>query len=134
MLSGSHRSTHTSVAIWHRGRSHRRANRSESPNRRHSRRSILKWEISCTKIHDRADQKLFWRGPKIFGRAHSLVRFPPPYVLHLPISRPNLCVAQADTPSRRDRSFCKFTPTHVTVLALTGSLQHWDGERLRIQL
>ena len=34
--------------------------------------------FSCTKIHDRADQKLFWRGPKIFGRARSLVRFPPP--------------------------------------------------------
>ena len=34
--------------------------------------------FSCTKIHDRADQKLFWRGPKIFGRACSLVRFPPP--------------------------------------------------------
>ena len=34
--------------------------------------------VSCTKIHARADQKLFWRGPKIFGRARSLVRFPPP--------------------------------------------------------
>ena len=34
--------------------------------------------FSCTKIHDRADQKLFWRGPKIFGRTRSLVRFPPP--------------------------------------------------------
>ena len=34
--------------------------------------------FSCTKIHDRVDQKLFWRGPKIFGRARSLVRFPPP--------------------------------------------------------
>ena len=34
--------------------------------------------FSCTKIHDRADQKLFWRGPNIFGRAHSLVSFPPP--------------------------------------------------------
>ena len=34
--------------------------------------------FSCTKIHDRADQKLFWRGPKVFGRARSLVRFPPP--------------------------------------------------------
>ena len=34
--------------------------------------------FSCIKIHDRADQKLFWRGPKIFGRARSLVRFPPP--------------------------------------------------------
>ena len=34
--------------------------------------------FSCTKIHDRADQILFWRGPKIFGRARSLVRFPPP--------------------------------------------------------
>ena len=30
------------------------------------------------KLHNRADQKLFWRGPKIFGRARSLVRFPPP--------------------------------------------------------
>ena len=30
--------------------------------------------------HDREDQKLLWRGPKIFGRARSLVtvRFPPP--------------------------------------------------------
>ena len=34
--------------------------------------------FSCTRIHNRADQKLFWRGPKIFGRARSLVRFPPP--------------------------------------------------------
>ena len=34
--------------------------------------------FSCTKIHDRADQKLFWRGPKILGRVRSLVRFPPP--------------------------------------------------------
>ena len=34
--------------------------------------------FSCTTIHDRGDQKLFWRGPKIFGRARSLVRFPPP--------------------------------------------------------
>ena len=34
--------------------------------------------FSCTEIHDTADQKLFWRGPKIFGRARSLVRFPPP--------------------------------------------------------
>ena len=34
--------------------------------------------VSCTKIQDRAEQKLFWRGPTIFGRARSLVRFPPP--------------------------------------------------------
>ena len=34
--------------------------------------------FSCTKIHDRWDQKLFWRGCSIFGRARSLVRFPPP--------------------------------------------------------
>ena len=34
--------------------------------------------FSCTKIHDRADQKLVWRGPKTFGRVRSLVRFPPP--------------------------------------------------------
>ena len=45
----------------------------------------------CTKIHDRADQKLFWRGPKIFGRARSLVRFPPPYILHSPYHGPNTC-------------------------------------------
>ena len=37
-------------------------------------------------------QKLFWRGPKIFGRARSLVRYPPPYVLHPPISRPNFYI------------------------------------------
>ena len=40
--------------------------------------------FSCTKIHARADQKLFWRGPKIFGRARSLVRFPPPIRLAPP--------------------------------------------------
>ena len=34
--------------------------------------------FSCTKIHDRADQKLFWRGPKIFGRARPPIRFAPP--------------------------------------------------------
>ena len=46
--------------------------------------------FSCTKIHDRADQKLVWRGPKMFGRAHSLVRFPPPIrFAPPPISRPN---------------------------------------------
>ena len=31
--------------------------------------------FSCAKIHDRAAQKLLWRGPKFFGRARSLVRF-----------------------------------------------------------
>ena len=46
--------------------------------------------FSCTKIHDRAEQKLFWRGPKIIGRARSLVRFPPPIrFAPPPISRPN---------------------------------------------
>ena len=44
--------------------------------------------FSCTKIHDRADQKLFWRGPKISGRARSLVRFPPRIRFAPPISRP----------------------------------------------
>ena len=34
--------------------------------------------FSCTEIHDKAEQKLFWRGPKIFGRARCLVRVPPP--------------------------------------------------------
>ena len=42
--------------------------------------------FSCAKIHDRAEQKLFWRGPTIFGRARFLVRFSlpirfvPPYI------------------------------------------------------
>ena len=36
-------------------------------------------------------QKLFWRGPKIFGRARSRVRFPPPIrFAPPPISRPNI--------------------------------------------
>ena len=39
--------------------------------------SVLSF-FSCARIHDRADQKLFWRGPNIFGRARSPVRFPPP--------------------------------------------------------
>ena len=46
--------------------------------------------FSCTKIRDRADQKLFWRGPKIFGRVRSLVRFSSPHTFCTlpPISRP----------------------------------------------
>ena len=40
--------------------------------------------FSCTRIHGRAEQKLFWRGPKIFGRALSLARFPPPIRLAPP--------------------------------------------------
>ena len=40
--------------------------------------------FSCTEIHDRAGQKLIWRGPDLFGRVRSLVRFLPPYVLHPP--------------------------------------------------
>ena len=47
--------------------------------------------FSCTEIHDRADQELFWRGPTIFGRARSLVRFPPPIRYAPPISRPKIC-------------------------------------------
>ena len=35
-----------------------------------------------------AAQKLFWKGPKIIGRARSLVRFPPP-IRFATISRPN---------------------------------------------
>ena len=51
--------------------------------------------FSCTRIHDRADQKLFWRGPKIFGRARSLVRFPPPIRF---------------APPRITAQFCRFRP------------------------
>ena len=47
------------------------------------------------KNHDRADQKLFWRGPEISGRTRSLVRFPPPIRFAPgqctpPLSRPRL--------------------------------------------
>ena len=49
--------------------------------------------FSCTKNHDRADQKLFWRGPIIFGRVHSLVRLPPPI---------------------------RFAPPHITAQAILG--------------
>ena len=50
--------------------------------------------FSCTKIHDRVDKKLFWRGPKVFGRARSLDHFssphtfcpPPPPLYHGPKS------------------------------------------------
>ena len=45
--------------------------------------------FSCTEIHDRADQKLFWRGPNFRESAFSGTFFHPPYVLHPPISRPN---------------------------------------------
>ena len=51
---------------------------------------------SCTKSHDRADQKLFWRGPKIFGRARSLVRFPPP-----PYHGPSVRFQQGESPNFR---------------------------------
>ena len=48
--------------------------------------------FSCTYIHDRADQKLFWRGPKNFGRARSLVRFPSPHAFCTPpYHGPKLC-------------------------------------------
>ena len=40
--------------------------------------------FSCTKIHDRADQTLVWRGPKIFGRARALARFPSPHTFCTP--------------------------------------------------
>ena len=52
--------------------------------------------FSCTKIHDRADQKLFWRGPKIFGRARSLVRFPPPIRFAPPHITAQYCVSSRD--------------------------------------
>ena len=34
--------------------------------------------VLCFSSHDRADQNLFWRGPKMFGKARFLVGFPPP--------------------------------------------------------
>ena len=44
--------------------------------------------FSCTKIHDRAEQKLFWRGPKISGERVLWYVLLSPYVLHPPISWP----------------------------------------------
>ena len=58
--------------------------------------------LSCTKIHDRADQKLFWRGPKIFGRARSLVRFPPPKRF----APPHITAQQYATPNLQVCRFC----------------------------
>ena len=47
--------------------------------------------FSCTRIHDRADQKLSCRGPKrASGERVLWYVFLPPYGLHPPISRPNL--------------------------------------------
>ena len=44
-----------------------------------------------SKIHDRADQRLFWRGPKKYRESLLLwYVFLPPYVLHPPISRPKV--------------------------------------------
>ena len=49
------------------------------------------------------NQKFFWRGPKIFGRARSLVRFPPPIRLHPPISRPKYWeTLEAENPGHRE--------------------------------
>ena len=61
--------------------------------------------FSCTKIHNRVDQKLFWRGPKIFGRARSLVRFPPPI---------------------------RFAPPHITAQCLLVPSLNLPGIRLNI--
>ena len=54
--------------------------------------------FSCTKIHDKADQKLFSRGPKIFGRARSLVRFPPP----IRFAPPHITTQRYFSEDRRD--------------------------------
>ena len=62
--------------------------------------------FSGTKIHDRADQKLFWRGPKIFGRARSLVRFPPPI---------------------------RFAPPHITAQCRGGEHRRGEGSETFLQ-
>ena len=52
-------------------------------------------------LHDRAAQKLFWRGPKIFGRGRSLVRFPPPIRFappHITAQKYNLQFSQPANP------------------------------------
>ena len=40
--------------------------------------------FSCTRIHDRADQKLFWRGPKELRGERVLWYVPPPHTLCTP--------------------------------------------------
>ena len=59
--------------------------------------------FSCTEIHDRADQKLFWRGPKIFGRARSLVRFPPPLRFAAP---PHITAQRFLAPLKKTEKHC----------------------------
>ena len=74
--------------------------------------------FSCTKFHDRADQKLFWRGPKIFGRARSLVRFPPP-IRFAPL---HITAQVAATPP------CSATPFQTTKFRCDTS-REWGGAR-----
>ena len=64
--------------------------------------------FSYSEMHDRAGQERFWRGPKIFGRARSLVRFPPPIRFAPPISRPNLFFFLALFDFRVPSLFCAF--------------------------
>ena len=82
--------------------------------------------FSCAKIHDRADQKLFWRGPNIVGRARSLVRFPPPVRFAPPRSTAQSsidsqginCVIHNSLMVNRD---CRYYPPHIQIIILTSS-------------
>ena len=93
--------------------------------------------FSCTKIHDRADQKLFWRGPKIFGRARSLVRLPPPPPTFCtpPYHRPRICCVarQINVGSAVDfelRTVTRLTGDHPRVMgAKTTSSFRKSGKR-----
>ena len=60
------------------------------------------------KNHDRAEQKLFWRGPNIFGRARSLVHFPPPYALQFAPPHITTMIIQ-DLDSTPTLNVCQFS-------------------------
>ena len=77
--------------------------------------------FSCTRSHDSADQKLFWRGPKIFGRVRSLVRFPPP----IRFATPHI-TAQIKTSTK---SLCD---TIATRIARYGKYRCWASKHMCI--
>ena len=88
--------------------------------------------FACTKIHDRADQKLFWRGPKLFGRARFLVSFPPPIICFAPPHpyhgpKKN----NPDQPTSDSDSELSGTPSHCYFLKRIAGT---NGRRIAVQI
>ena len=84
--------------------------------------------FSFTKIHDRADQELFWRGPTIFGRARSLVRFPPPIRFAPPHITAQLGEGAKGLLGQGSKSLKKGSCTTKTLFC-TGATQHLTGAK-----